>query len=232
MKALHTFCSLFLMTALAVGSALSQPKVSVDKSAIDLGVTYNGQVRKARILVRNSGKETLKILSVQTSCGCTAVRQPKSELKPGESDAVELEFNSTGFRGKVTKHINIQTNDPSTPNTSVALVTDVIDELTPISNSSVVWLGSLPVGKEVEHKVGLKNVSGKVISLKGYTSSSPNVTMGFEKKAVMPADTIFITIKVKSNKVDYVNEQVMLQTDSDKQTNVPVRVTFIGTKAD
>lgn len=232
MKALHTFCFLFLMTVLAVGSALSQPKVSVDKSAIDLGVTYNGQVRKARILVRNQGKETLKILSVQTSCGCTAVRQPKSELKPGESDAVEIEFNSTGFRGKVTKHINIQTNDPSTPNTSVSLVTDVVDELMPISNSSVVWLGSLPVGKEVEQKVGFKNVSGKVISLKGYTSSSPNVTMGFEKKGVMPADTVFITIKVKSNKVDYVNEQVMLQTDSDKQTNVPVRVTFIGTKAD
>lgn len=232
MKALFTFCSLFLMAALAVGSALSQPKVSVDKSEIDLGVTYNGQVRKAKILIRNSGKETLKILSVQTSCGCTAVRQPKSELKPGESDAVELEFNSTGFRGKVTKHINIQTNDPSTPNTSVALVTDVIDELMPINNSSVIWLGSLPIGKEVEHKVGLKNVSGKVISLKSYTSSSPNVTLDFEKKAVMPADTVFITLKVKSNKVDYVNEQVMLQTDSNNQTNVPVRVTFIGTKAD
>ena len=145
---------------------------------------------------------------------------------------MELEFNSTGFRGKVTKHINIQTNDPSTPNTSVALVTDVIDELMPINNSSVIWLGSLPIGKEVEHKVGLKNVSGKVISLKSYTSSSPNVTLDFEKKAVMPADTVFITIKVKSNKVDYVNEQVMLQTDSNKQTNVPVRVTFIGTKAD
>ena len=84
MKALLTFCSLFLMAALAVGSALSQPKVSVDKSEIDLGVTYNGQVRKAKILIRNSGKETLKILSVQTSCGCTAFIQPKSELKPGE----------------------------------------------------------------------------------------------------------------------------------------------------
>lgn len=231
MKTMHTICSLFLLAALTAGWAVAQPKVSVDKSGIDLGATYNGEVKKAKILIRNSGKETLKILGVQTSCGCTTVKQPKSELKPGESDAVEVEFNSTGFRGKITKHVTIQTNDPVSPSVSVTLVTDVIDELTPINNSSVVWLGSLPVGKEVAHKVGFKNVSGKIMSLKGFTSTSPSVTIVFEAKAVMPADTVFITIKVKPDKADYGTEQIMLQTDSKKQTNVPVRVTFIGTKA-
>lgn len=230
MKHLRLFISLVIVCASAAGLSEAQPKISLDKKEIDLGVTYNGEVKKARITLKNSGKEILKVLGVQTSCGCTAVKQPKSELKPGESDVVEVEFNSTGFRGKITKHVNIQTNDPATPNVSIALMTDVIDELSPVNNSSVVWLGSLPIGKVIEHTMGFKNVSGKVMALKGFTSTSPAVTVEFDKKAVLPSDTVVITIKVKSEKADYISEQVMLQTDSKKQAQVPMRVTYIGTK--
>ncbi len=212
-------------------SALSQPRVSVEKSTIDLGVIYNGQTRKASIVLKNTGKVVLKVLDIQTSCGCTAVKHPKNELKPGESDHLEVEFNSTGFRGKVSKTVTIQTNDPAHPAVTVTLLTDVIEELVPINNSSAVWLGSLPVGKEVEHKVGFKNVSAQVVTLKGYTSSTPNVSVKFESKAVKPADTIYVVVKVKPEKADFQNEQIMIQTDSKKQSLVPMRVTFIGMKS-
>ncbi len=222
------FAALFVSATVSV---LSQPRASVEKLNIDLGVTYNGQVRKAGIIVKNTGKDVLKVLDIQTSCGCTAVKHPKNELKPGESDQLEVEFNSTGFRGKVSKTVTIQTNDPSNPAVTVTLLTDVIEELAPINNSSVIWLGSLPVGKEVEHKVGFKNVSGKVMTLKGYTSSTSSVSVKFETKAVMPADTIYVVVKVKADKADFQNEQIMIQTDSKKQSLVPMRVSFIGMKS-
>jgi len=57
--------------ALVIGSllfsfslTLGQPKVSVDRTNVELGVIYNGGIKKARVVVKNNGKDTLKILGV------------------------------------------------------------------------------------------------------------------------------------------------------------------------
>lgn len=220
----------FLLASTIVLSwaSVAQPKISVDKTKIDLGVTYNGATKKARTVIKNTGKETLQILGVTTSCGCTTAKQPKEYLKPGESDAVEVEFNSTGFRGKIEKHLEIMSNDPSNPRVSITLVTDVIEELQPVGTASVVWLGTVPVGKTVEQRVGLKNVSGKVITLTGFKSSSPDLSVIMTERKVMPADTIQFNIKVTPRKNDYISETILLETDSNKQSQVPIRVTLIG----
>jgi hypothetical protein len=220
------FLSCFLITV-----SFPQPKISVDKTKIDLGVTYNGATKKARTVIKNTGKETLQILGVTTSCGCTTAKQPKEYLKPGESDAVEVEFNSTGFRGKIEKHLEIMSNDPSNPRVSITLITDVIEELQPVGTASVVWLGTVPVGKTVEQQIGLKNVSGKVITLTGFKSSSPDLSAVLTERKVMPADTIRLNIRITPRKNDYISEMILLETDSNKQSQVPIRVTLLGVKS-
>jgi hypothetical protein len=207
---------------------LSQPKISVDKTKIDLGVIYNGETKKARVIIKNIGNDSLKIISVTTSCGCTTAKRPKDYIRRGEQDAVEVEFNSTGFRGKVEKHVSIVTNDPIAQTTEVTLTGDVIEELQPVRNASVIWLGAVPKDKEVTQTVTFKNVSGKVITLTGYKSSSPDIKVEFGQKTVLPADTVQISFKVTPRKTDYLSEQVYLATDSKKQSQVPVRVTLIG----
>ena len=64
--------NLVTLCLVAATLAPAQPKLAVYKMNIDLGVIYNGAVKKARISVRNAGTDTLRILGVQTSCGCTA----------------------------------------------------------------------------------------------------------------------------------------------------------------
>jgi hypothetical protein len=76
--------------------------------------------------------------------------------------------------------------------------------------------------------VTFKNVSGKVMTLIGYKSSSSDITVLFERRTVLPADTIRMNFKVTPRKTDYVSEQVFLETDSKRQSQVPVRVTLIG----
>lgn len=221
---------LAIATLLCILSSIgfSQPKISVDKTNIDLGVAYNGSIRKARATIKNVGRDTLHILGVSTSCGCTTVKHPKDFLRPGESDNVEVEFNSTGFRGKVEKHLEIQSNDPKNPRVGITLTVDVIEELQPVNNASVVWLGTVPVGKTVEQVIGLKNVSGKVITLMGFKSSSPDLTATMSNRTVMPADTIRISIKFTPRKIDYISEMLLLETDSNKQSQVPIRITLLG----
>jgi len=217
-----------LMIVLMGASAMAQPKISIEKSKIEFGTIYNGAVKKARIVIRNVGRDTLRVLGVTTSCGCTTVRQPKGTLKPGESDAVEIEFNSTGFRGPIEKHVDIMTNDPVTPSSGITLTGNVIDELQPVNSNSVLWLGSVPVGKQVEISVALKNVSGKVITLMGYKSPSPDLIVLFGNHKVLPADTVQFSVRITPRKTDYISELLLLQTDSNKQSEVPIRITLIG----
>ena len=220
--------SLGLVFVVLTGTSPSQPKITVDNTKVDFGVIYNGTTKKARIVIKNIGRDTLRILGVTTSCGCTTARQPKAFLRTGETDVVEIEFNSTGFRGKIEKHVNIQTNDPASPTTYVTLVGDVVEELQPINNGSVLWLGSVPVGKEIEQTVAFKNVSGRVITLTGFKSSSSDVSVVFGKRTVLPADTIRLSVKITPRKTDYINELLFLETDSNRQPQVPVRLTLIG----
>ena len=72
------FRSWFLLLALAAITAVSfsQPKISVDKTKIDMGVIYNGETKKARIVIKNIGSDSLKIIGVTTSCGCTSSWPP------------------------------------------------------------------------------------------------------------------------------------------------------------
>ena len=220
--------TLLLVVSLSVCS--SQPKIWIDKRKIDMGTIYSGSTEKARVTLKNVGKDTLKILGVYPSCGCTTVKQPKSALLVGESDVLEFEFNSTGYRGSVTKYVTIMTNDPTSSQTLVTLNANVVDELAPLKGVSVIWLGTIPLGKEVGQTFSFKNVSGKTITLKGYRSSSPHVGATFDHTSVLPADTVQVLVKVTPTTADYSSEQILLETDSQKQRLVPLRVTFIGVK--
>lgn len=217
----------FVLLALN-GICFSQPRIAVEKTKVDLGVIYNGSVARGRVVIRNIGRDSLKIVGVTTSCGCTTVKRPKDILRPGEQDAVEIEFNSTGYRGKFEKHVDILSNDPKTPATSVTLLAEVVEELQPVNFPSVIWLGAVPVGKEVEQIVGLKNISGKVITVLRYDVSSPDLRVALGIRTILPADTLRFTIKITPNRTEYINELLLLETDSNKQTKVPVRVTMMG----
>ncbi|MFH0989294.1 MAG: DUF1573 domain-containing protein [bacterium] len=210
----------------------SQPKLATSSPTIDLGIVYNGATKIFKIPVKNIGSDTLKILGVQTSCGCTTVKQPKTSLLPNESDVIETEFLSTGFRGKLTKSMIIVSNDPFSPEIRLSITADVLEELEPLSNSGIVWLGTLPIGKEVTTRAAFKNISGRTITIKGFTTPSPLLSVQIEKRAILPAESLRVTIKFTPQKAEYFSEMIHFQTDSKKQSVVPLRVTFIGVKRD
>ncbi|MGB2868226.1 MAG: DUF1573 domain-containing protein, partial [Bacteroidota bacterium] len=52
----------------------AQPKLSLDKMEVDMGVIYSGTKKVSRFTVKNIGNQPLKILEVTPSCGCTTVK--------------------------------------------------------------------------------------------------------------------------------------------------------------
>jgi hypothetical protein len=220
----------FVLTFIVTGIAFSQPKLSLDKPEVDLGKMYGGEKKKGKIVLKNIGNDTLRIFSVQPSCGCTTVKQPKGFLLPGQSDDVELEFNSAGYRGKVEKHVSITTNDPTSQFMTVKLLADVKEILQPISGSNMLWMNNITIGKPITQIMAVKNVSGSPLAIQGDSVSSASISIQMEKKTLQPDDTLNIQVTVVPNKPGYSNEHFYIITNHKIQPVVEIRVTYIGIK--
>ena len=209
---------------------VAQPKLSLDKMEVDMGVIYSGTKKVSRLTVKNIGNQPLKILEVTPSCGCTTVKKLKQELKPNESDDIEISFDATGYRSKVEKYVSISSNDPTAQFVSVKFTADVREELEPSTMSLLMWLGSLPLGKEAEQTVKFKNISDHPIAIRGVTPSSANLSVKADKMTLKPEESISVVITLKAEKAGYSNEHFVLETDSKNQPKIEMKVSYIGVK--
>ena len=68
-------------------------------------------VVKCSFKFKNTGTAPLIIHQAFASCGCTVPNYPKTPIKPGEKDTIEVTYNGTGkFPGKFSKTITIRSN--------------------------------------------------------------------------------------------------------------------------
>ena len=93
-----------------------QQGVAVPLGAATVKITFH---------CKNTGHETVHILSVKPSCGCTIVRQGSSEVVAGGYGSIQLEFNPEGYTGSVKKEIAVQTSDLSDPLVVLSFTADI-----------------------------------------------------------------------------------------------------------
>jgi hypothetical protein len=102
------------------------PKISVLQSDYSFGDIIQGEKVAHNFTITNSGGDMLKITDIKASCGCTAAVPEKSELKPGESTQIKVEFNSQGRRGDQVKYVYIRTNDEKNPEVKLRITGTVV----------------------------------------------------------------------------------------------------------
>jgi len=81
-----------------------------DRMVYDFGRINEGDIIKTRFKFTNAGKVVLLISHAQASCGCTVPTTPKDPVKPGESNVIDVEFNSVGKKGETMKTVTITAN--------------------------------------------------------------------------------------------------------------------------
>ena len=105
----------------------AQPKMQIDNANIDFGeVKYYISPIRSTIKVINIGNDTLKVLDVRPSCGCTIAMISNDKIAPKDTAQIGFELDIRGFNGKTTKSITVASNDPDKPVTSISLNVNVI----------------------------------------------------------------------------------------------------------
>ena len=95
----------------------SLPIIEFKTTEHDFGDVIEGVKVAYKFKFTNVGGSDLIINQVKTSCGCTVSRFPKKAIKPGESNFIELTFDSYMRKGFNHKNATVLAN--TQPNVSV-----------------------------------------------------------------------------------------------------------------
>lgn len=147
----------------------SKARIQILEREFDFGFAPQEGFLVHHYKVKNVGEDTLVITNVRPTCGCTAAPLTKNRLAPGEETYITAIFNTRGFTRKVTKSINVTSNDPTNKTLALTFSTDL----------DTAWFGNSPIIAEPkvidfgkceqlkdEIKIKIKNRHEKILTLK------------------------------------------------------------------
>ncbi|MBI5325945.1 MAG: DUF1573 domain-containing protein [Ignavibacteriae bacterium] len=172
---------------LSTGLMFSQPKLK-----IECGDTYNwGNVKekdsplKAKVKLYNIGNDSLRILTVKPTCGCTTAPLDKNVLAAGDSATLDIKLNIGSIAGPLHKTININTNDSSKPNAVLHLRAEVEVPIT-FYPSKFFAFNQMYVGEEAKRSVKMINKTNQRIMLKDIDIQPSNIKVNIEDGDILP----------------------------------------------
>jgi hypothetical protein len=162
-------------------------------------VNYNfGKIKPGQKAIydfkfKNSGKDTLVIEKVKSSCGCTAAMPSKKSFAPGEEGDIHVAFNSTGYDGAVSKTISVYSNDPEKPEMGLKIFGTVVVDLKISPNNIYVKMekGETKIKRQIE----LSNLSEEELHVLEVTTTSPAIMTNIKPTFIpfgIPAGKRFI----------------------------------------
>jgi len=102
------------------------PKIVFKETVHDFGKVPQGPSIQYNFKFTNKGGGVLKIVRVQTTCGCTGANVgEKTEYAKNESGEIKVEFNTQGRQGPQEKAIIVYTNDPDNEQVSLKVKCDI-----------------------------------------------------------------------------------------------------------
>lgn len=101
------FC--FAMAGFAQETENVTKEVVFETQVYDYGTIVKGSDGKCSFKFTNNSDSPLILTNVVASCGCTVPSWPKTAIKPGETSAIDVKYNTNNI-GHFTKRITVTTN--------------------------------------------------------------------------------------------------------------------------
>lgn len=217
--------SVAMIAAVVLGAAaaLAQPKIEIEGGTrFDFGEVYRGNKVERKLVVKNSGTQTLEISRVEAACGCTGTLVSNSSISPGKTGEVMVSFNSQNFSGKTRKTVTIHSNAPASP-TVVEFEANVVQEIA--VNPQQFWFRDAEVGRTAKATITLTNNSKEPVSLTSYTCSVQGFSLTLPKTPIPPGKSVELTAELKAKTVMQVlSDGVSIKTSSRTEPDVFVRI--------
>ncbi|MGE5432554.1 MAG: DUF1573 domain-containing protein [Syntrophomonadaceae bacterium] len=218
--------TIFTMLLLFAGASFAQivgPKLAAQNPVFSFGDIKQNVFVEHDFVISNTGDDSLLIMDVKASCGCTAAQPEKNVLKPGESAKINIKFNTIGRQGKQQKYVYVITNDKENPEFRLSFTANVVPDTT--QNGPVLQLseakhdfGVMEEGKIAGWKVKFKNAGNSELEIKDIKTSCGCTAASVSGRRLKPGEEGSILVEFDSaNKSGKVSRTVTLYTNDYKQ---------------
>lgn len=97
-------------TKLQPAKAQPQAQMVFAEREYDFGTIIEGEKVQHKFTFTNKGEAPLIVTDANSTCGCTIPEFPKTPIMPGQSDVINVSFDSKGKIGLQDKHVTVTTN--------------------------------------------------------------------------------------------------------------------------
>ncbi|NWF90995.1 MAG: DUF1573 domain-containing protein [Ignavibacteriaceae bacterium] len=210
---------------------LVAPKASVSDEEFDFGNIEQGKIVEHNFVLVNTGGDLLKISNVRATCGCTAAKPDKSELKPGESTSIKVTFNSAGRMGQQQKFVYLSTNDPANSELMLKIKGNVISAInsTEEVKKPRIFLpeinhnfGKVKEGAVVSHVFKIVNKGKATLEILEVKTSCGCTAALLNNKKIEPGKegTLKVDLDTKNRSGQLSRTITILSNDSEQQNRV------------
>jgi hypothetical protein len=151
-------------------SPASGPIIQVDNTMFDFGKVAVGEKVRHSYIVTNAGNATLQITNVHPGCHCTTAGDWTHKIEPGQTGNIPVQFDSTGFNGKITRTIDVYSNAKNEPHKVLRLQGTIWK---PIEFASTAFI-SIPAdaSNEVSTTVRIVNQTDNAVTFSNIISAN------------------------------------------------------------
>jgi len=96
------------------------PRLTIVEPVKEYGEVPKGDKLDWAFVIKNTGSSDLQIIAAKPGCGCTVADYDKV-IKPGETGKVTAHVDTTNFSGPIAKTVTLETNDPSSPTSTLTI---------------------------------------------------------------------------------------------------------------
>jgi hypothetical protein len=206
-----------ILPALTVSA---QPYRLLSPEVVDLGQVLDGKSIEGEVRFINTGIAQLRIGSVQTSCGCTAVLPGEMNVAPNDTAVVRFVLKTTGMHGLVRKALNISFADHDIEGIVVYIQARVHSEIE-LKPSFVVFQG-IPFrsGSVYADTIQITNASGRPLRVLNVHSDTDLIRAEFFPVSIPPDGEARIRIILKPKKAEYKNAILTIETDNPNKPKI------------
>lgn len=182
-----------------------KPQMKFIDETYDFGKVRQNDVVEHTFEFFNAGGDTLKILDISTSCGCSVGKLSKREFAAGEKGTIDVRFDTRGKSGNQVQRIYIRTNEPDNPTKIITIKAQVYIDTTGAPKIFFDRLfhnfGKIEEGKIYETSFGFMNTGQGQLEILDIHSSCGCTAAITKKRKLSPGE--LSEIKVEFNSTNF-----------------------------
>ncbi len=219
MKRLILF-AYFILVNLAVAQFIV-PQISFKHDKHDFGTMIQGTITEHTLEFSNTGRDTLKILNISSSCGCSAALISKKFLTAGEVGFLKITYDSHGKLGYQTNAIHVYSNDPHNQQKTITITANVIiDTSKKVSQPKLEFsktvhdFGNVEEGKIVEAAFEFKNTGKGILEITDVKTSCGCTAAIPKKRKLSPGESSELKVELDTtNRIGAMSRLVTIKSN-------------------